>query len=585
MADATVAKAQIRLLFEMMGITRVVVVDDVFASPSDTESIIGQVRAFLNSGKRESLVGVPLLTNVFSTEQPDDEVLVQRVREVVDDCAPAAKISLAVRLNDLLNQDHGEDVARSELVELFSDFEVILLSPAEWKSRKTGLLENESRTKTLFLFDHDLAHAEGQPTQGMEIIAGLMRDPNTRDIYCGLLTHTVKKEEEAEAWRSLAASNGIDEQKDRFAVISKAHLGTDPTAFSFRIKRVALTGKCNELKQKAASVLNNAHEKAARALNELSVFDFEQIVFQSSFLEGVWEPDTLFRLFGLFQRREAMSLAKLDGQLGSLADKIRQVIDIPYAPEENAQSRSWRIQRLENYEDSQLLNGHFLPLELGDVFQRATGGSKQFVLLGPPCDLMVRSDGKRAGTKEGILAEITPKKPKRPENFFRLPHFNSETGEECWVRFRETATIPLCILDLCAVRDDGSSNLGLTDTPPVSLIPAWQTRFRVLQSEVAAILERYKSASKGLVPQKSAEAQSILVNNLTACVPGIATGSIDTQNQRIAYGIKRVGRITGTLATAMLKAYALYLSRDAFAHDITTELHNNEAEQGAVAQL
>ena len=60
----------------------------------------------------------------------------------------------------------------------------------------------------------------------------------------------------------------------------------------------------------------------------------------------------------------------------------------PYQPSLEAE----RLYQREVYEDAEYLSRLHTPIELGDLF-RKENGSKRFVLVAQPCDLMVRNDG------------------------------------------------------------------------------------------------------------------------------------------------------------------------------------------------
>jgi hypothetical protein len=80
---------------------------------------------------------------------------------------------------------------------------------------------------------------------------------------------------------------------------------------------------------------------------------------------------------------------------------------------------TWKIQRMELYEDSEYLNPYCLPIELGDIFEKSGGASKQYILLSQACDLMSPiqwgppfcDDGGSSSlrwSKENKISELTP---------------------------------------------------------------------------------------------------------------------------------------------------------------------------------
>ena len=97
-----------------------------------------------------------------------------------------------------------------------------------------------------------------------------------------------------------------------------------------------------------------------------------------------------------------------------------------------ARTECWRVRRLEDYEESENINKYYMPIDLGDIFEKP--GGKQFILVGQPCDLMGRLDGKR----DHSVSEITTSRiEKRPTAFHELRHFDSQSGEGVYVSFNK----------------------------------------------------------------------------------------------------------------------------------------------------
>ena len=129
-------------------------------------------------------------------------------------------------------------------------------------------------------------------------------------------------------------------------------------------------------------------------MERLSTPDFDRIVFGSSRREGVWEPDTLLRVFGILMRREARSQLYQDADISTAVAEARRISAIPEdvaaaLDEESASPEVLRIQRFESYESDDELNQFHVPIELGDIFERDSNGQR-YILLVQPCDLMVR---------------------------------------------------------------------------------------------------------------------------------------------------------------------------------------------------
>ena len=72
------------------------------------------------------------------------------------------------------------------------------------------------------------------------------------------------------------------------------------------------------------------------------MLDFDQIVLASSRREGVWEPDTLFRVFGILIRQEAQTRLYQDADIPPAVAEARRISDIP---EEGSRLRSAKRSR------------------------------------------------------------------------------------------------------------------------------------------------------------------------------------------------------------------------------------------------
>jgi hypothetical protein len=227
---------------------------------------------------------------------------------------------------------------------------------------------------------------------------------------------------------------------------------------------------------------------------------------------------------------------------------------------------TWKIQRLELYEEAEHLNNHCLPTDLGDIYQKTTG-SKQYILLAQPCDLMVRNDekpGRRPSTYEATLAEIVDDEPKDidPAGWAELKYFDPDTGKSSYVHFGRTHSVKLCTLDLCVFRTDGAATLSVNDAAPNGLIPSWQRYYTALQLDAAKLLKRYHDFKKTDKKDKA------LIAVLTKTShKGIISADVHEQEQRIEYRIKRIRRLLQPRAGEILTRQAAYKSRDAFEHD------------------
>ena len=410
-----------------------------------------------------------------------------------------------------------------EILDQLPHCEYITLSLGQWKERSKKLLVDEEATTTVLLFDRDFGREmEGADDEGFSLIRDVQR---TNVGYCGLLSHTVPLGSETDAWSRLAAQHNLD--RDRFVVISKERLTGDPPDFYgfLRILRfVALSGRYAIVKKRAWSIFEESMAEAKATVERLSVFDFDRIVFESSRQEGVWEPETLFRVFGILMRRAARSGLYLTSDISEAVAEARRISLIPekIAPalgKERASAEAHKIQRFESYESDKELNRCHIPIELGDIFED-TLSHQRYILLAQPCDLMVRGTGKRSYEdrrhgRTGALVELivdpgdedssgettegerAKQKKAREEKtkekmaqgiWVELPFYDEDPRRSAFANFAKVHQVQLAVLDLCALRADGIAGINVDTACP-------DLGHRALEEAVRAFAEILRGSS------------------------------------------------------------------------------------------
>ena len=554
-SDLTTAQEAITHLFETLTISRVISVDDLYTDEHTADDLIGLLDATPTAA-----AAIPELQQLNLTVDPD--IWHERLRTLFSALEASRQITILqqVRAATGDNQELDKTVGGT-MGQLFEKYDFQPLTLTQWQQQKTALLDNAAMPNTLVLFDQSFTKEGGTETTGLDLIKDAYARCTHPGLLCGLLSQNYTIEQEFESWQRLAADHNIE--ADRFVLIAKERLEGRLVGFASQIKLTVLNKQCNALKQEAIQLLQNAHQAAGEQLRAMNIYDFEHIVFRSSQREGVWEPDTLFRIFGLYHRTATRQLAKQSVPLAQQATAIRKVSSLPIPNEAALRHNSWKIQRLELYEEDEHLNGHHLPTDLGDIYQKSNG-DKRFILLAQPCDLMVRNDkepGRRSGMYEATVAEIVDEKPKNEHASVELKYFDPSTGRSAYVHLGRIHTIKLCVLDLCVLQTDGHAKLAATDQCPETVIPSWQRYFVELQKDAKKILSRYQELTKG-------KKDPALIALLTrANYKGFIRGDINSQEQRIEYKIKRVRRLLQPRAGEMLSRYAAYKTRNAFEHD------------------
>jgi hypothetical protein len=293
----------------------------------------------------------------------------------------------------------------------------------------------------------------------------------------------------------------------------------------------------------------------------LNIYDLDQIVFVSSNKEGVWEPDTMLRLLGIFHRGQTRTEAMKDEKLRSASESVRRISGISIPMTTPPGSALWDILHLENFEDSGPLNELHRPTDLGDIYER-TGGRK-YILIIPQCDLMIRAMGYRGTNseiiKEGTLAEIVDTPPRNLALCWKLDYFLA--GQPRFVDFKKTFSVKLLCLDLCVFNSDGSARFSVQEQAPNLLIPTWAKRYGVVTKQLQQIFETYEYIAPSGKQKSEINRLLTKANNEMTFV-----GNIDPSAGSITMNFKRICRLLTPRSTALLKAYGEFLNRDSFEH-------------------
>jgi len=564
------ARTAVESILTALGVARVVYVDDANDGAVSLEEFI---IAAISLDEKE-LIGV--LPEIGEVIPEDQDVLRQKLRDVwgkldANTQAKRAKaVLVAARRND---SNEADDVADASILsELIPRERLVSVSPLQWEAQKERLLRDSKDQRTLFLFDRDFSEAGGDSDGGIKIIASLLARNDTESLICGLLTHTVTPETQTQQWGELSSKYGIP--KDRFVVIPKLHLSKAPIIFAQTLKFATLSPDFAELKRKTKEIIAEAASVAASRVEKVSIYDLDHIVFRVSADEGLWEPDMLFRLHALFHRLESLRLAHEGGTLETIASKLRAVSNIPRSSEVFAPpSSAWDLQREELYESESHINNNHLPLEVGDIFERVHANStKRYILLAQPCDLMVRSDGKRYPEIDRFaLAEVASAK-EAPRHSEEMPYFGASPTERWYVKLKLVHFVSMCILDLCVLNQDGVARLILESDAPSGIRPAWRARHtyisRLINQTVSkADLLRPKaneSPTEKQVKQKLAkDLEGLFFDD------GLFKGKlIETNGTRmVMYDCKRIMRLSRARAIGLLMSYTASLNRPAYDRD------------------
>lgn len=588
-----IAESVIASIFSQLGISRVICVDDEYAKKHKIEPII----ALCSAIRGDQLAGVSFIGELAEYKEIDTDVFEDSLRTKWDDLKYNEKGQIFDELSNLCGII-DLDKSITYLSSILSKHGLKELSLRQWEEDKNNYLNPPDKSKTFILFDQDMIDDGGKKDEGILQIQNILGENNGDFVFLGILSNTGVVDSEIQLWKSLAEEYVIPDEK--FVFISKDRL-SKPIGFARMMKLATIAPECKLLKDQARKIYEQALVSALDEINKIDVYDFEHIVFHHSFDEGIWEPETLFRMFSHYHKKKIMENAKVDLEIEESTNKIRRVSHLlpPDKDTEKPEHRSWEYQHSELYDEEEFINSHHLPLELGDIFEVQVSESslEKFVLLTQPCDLMVRKTGKRGSTKYFTLAKIEEISEKQIDestedieewkaaykhlklesgkNALRheLEYFSRNSDKRAYVCLNRTFIAETAILDFCVFHPLGISKFYTDDLCPMGLIPSWKNLYGVLCKEIKTKLRRCIKIEEILNGKVSKPDIKLALKNLlyTGTFPGNFCGVIEKKG--LSYPVKRVGRINKTKAEVIMSQYTNYLARIGFERDVGKDIN------------
>jgi hypothetical protein len=557
-----------RELLDVSGIAQVISIDDAYAPGATLQEIIGGIPV----ANPEALQAV---AKILGIEVIDPDILGQQLRGRWESLSETEQEGIAAWLRPQGEPDgEGEAVSRdlrmaTALPGIFGD-KVRLLSLKDWTAHRNEIV-NDQMLPTLLLVDINFTDEGGGEDQGIQVISELLASEPKGNIYCALLSNRYQIESIHDSWKAVCKQYALP--SERFVLIPKRAVSEDTPKFLSLIKLVVMNGRANSLKAAIQAYFEASVKDAIRWVEDIDIYEFEQIVCVSSREEGVWESDTLLRILSLLQSKFVKVKMHTDEAVHHLTDDLRNLslvtTDIWGLPS----TKAYQIQNIEWYQPGEEVNGQYLPTELGDIYEIKTRPDKRYILMAQPCDLMVRGDtnGQRHyKVKNAALLEAYKGKLKGDTDLsFELEYFTD--SEEWRVDLRSVQYVCLEVLDLCALNSSGEASITKGMEISLLLSPPWRSRAGRLLKDAEKTVSRCEYLlKKGLdVREATAIATTSTLEKLFSC-------TVNPKTRAISYNFRRVGRLKQPRSGALLSKYANAFARDAFEHDLTDSFHAEE---------
>jgi hypothetical protein len=568
-------KDKVAELFHLLGVSRVVVVDDRFSNEPTIEVALASVKVLLQTGLLDALQEWSL-----TVEMPEN-VVDETVRSRWEGLNSIQKSEWVARWKTALPlpQETEDSTDNPDTIKnVFSDLkecESKFLKPTDWEKVKNQLInEANAGKKTLFLFDQDQSHDRGTTQSGQTQLYEILKEGNPENSLCGLLSHTFDSEGEVSIRKRICEELKLDKaEQNRFITIAKDNL-SKPSELVNKLRLTGLGEFASKLKLFAQNTLRDAQDSAYKFLDDIDVIDFEHIVLNTSESEGIWEIDTLFRLFSVHHRHTSMKSIIANEEVRSVLQKLQHLRSIEKLKTSKLSAEVHLLRTLEMYEEGELLNARHAPIDLGDIFK--TDSNEYFVLIGAPCDLMLRAN-KARNAGSGLLAPIKTNGKllaNQLESHFAIHQIldGADVTSDCFVDFKGAEHIPLEILDFCSFKPDGRAIFKLDEPTPERLIKPlirqYESHRKTFNDKITLLKPFNDEISAQIISDPSKKLLPALLHQFlwhSKLIPG----ELDFQTSVLTYPVQRIKRLNSNVAYALLIAYTKFISRPAFDPDFT----------------
>ena len=559
---------------EAAGITQVVWIDDFFASPSRDElaaAAYTHVEKLREQGRpRVDLPAFAAIDLTLGKSQVEDACV-----EVVEGLSGAELAGIVPQLAALSGVAVAETPAQADLSP--DDFRQLreafgpglrTFSLGTWTS--TGIKQfGSAGDDTLFFIDREFSREAGG-IDGVDVLEQLVKQTKA---FCIMLTHTCTEKDQEERRVELADTKEL--MPHRFCVLSKQQSNDFPIDPRFaRAIRSVMTHRFNgEIAYAISETIQKSARDTVAVLTRQSVSDLEQVLFENPAEEGVLEYDVLLRVFDIQRRyalNQALQGAGIQKQIRT-SRNFRQktaALKSAKAPADMSLFREWREREV--FEDGTALNGLNAPLVCGDVFE--IEGTKRYLLLAQPCDLMIRENGKRRADV-GLLALVNEllagevPVPGVASRYFDIKGV-FKGGKQWRIDFQNPLIVELSVLDLAVFNADGAVQLRRDHPDPaMALTAGWARRLK-------------RARADGFSKAGAAVAPSLGIGKSAGAVKPVFEGDL------LRYPLRRIGRIDPGTATGILAAWATFQTRAALDYDFakTDEPAANESQVNGGAQ-
>lgn len=542
---------QILNILSQRNIEKVIYVDDILGKVSYHDNVFGKVAFLVNQGIRDQQYPFTMEADLW--QEKFEEWWEKVSFDEIDDFVKKYEVK---RTNPSI---------ADKLLDLLSVCKVELLSPEQFdENYKEELIHEMKETQKvcMILIDYDL---KGFVKNGDQMLEPIANDDN---ILCGVFSETFGIDEEIKKWEERNFNKNI------YPISKKRFDGDDDSLIIRGIKNVIWLKQIEKIKEMASSIVESACDILHERMKSIDPATFNRMVIASSNAEGCWEFDALNRIIMIYLNiGMRQSMKNQFPYFQHNTNSIRALND-PNQSEFVNDSVINMIKEEEWYEEIEYVNKVYSPVSNGDIFQI---GNKYYILLGQPCNLSIRPEGKRGyDLDQAFLLPLTTKE-KAEEKLclsegligrFQYPFKN----EYSHILFCDQKRVSLSLLDLVSYNANGLAEIDINvNSDHLDGREIMQENMLLRYNMILEKIVKYKGACD-TIDNKLEKQQKTAI--LRFFCRSYEMGDDDVVKRpavsgtRIDFKIKRIGRYNSYGAHVLLQQFMSYMSRPEFPGDL-----------------
>lgn len=542
---------QIFNIFSQKNIEKVIYVDDILGKVSYHDNVFGKVAYLVNHGVWDQQYPFTMEADLW--QEQFEEWWEKASFEEIDGFVKKYEVK---RTNPSI---------ADKLLDLLSVCNVELLSPEQFDDNYKKVLIHqmkETQKVCMILIDYDL---KGFVKNGDQLLESIANDGN---ILCGVFSETFSIDEEIKKWEERNFNKNI------YPISKKRFDGDDESLMVQGLKNVIWLKQIEKVKEMAGNAVNEACAVFENGMKSIDPATFNRMVIASSKVEGCWEFESLSRIIMVYLNKGLkQGIKKQFAEFQQNTNSIR-ALDGPNSSEIINDEILNLIRGGEWFDEIDYVNQVYSPISNGDIFQI---GNKYYILLGQPCNLSIRTEGKRGyDLDQAFLLPLTTKDKAEEKLYlsegtkgdFQYPFKNDYSH----ILFSDRKRISLSLLDLVSYNANGLAEIDINvNCDQLYGREIMQENMLLRYNKILEKIAKYKNACD-TIDNKIEKRQKTAILRFFCKSYEMGDEKVvkkpTISGTMIKFDVKRVGRYNSYGAHVLLQQFMSYLSRPEFPGDL-----------------